>query len=166
MKKIWMVLLILVLPACESQQSAQLRELQQNLHAGKSQLVKIMLTNPAQVDSVRSRGVELIVVAEDYLIARVDLTQSEAVSAMALAVEPVDEDDLVQRLVRIAIEDSEQIQQLADMGLDLWEIREDSVVAGAYDGYLFELERQGFAFDVLAKDTRDVGANSEKSARK
>jgi len=66
--------------------------------------------------------------------------------------EAVQERDLVQRLVHIKIDSTHVLQQVADAGLDVWEVQGDTVVARAYDLQLERLRQAGFTWREVAQD--------------
>lgn len=149
---------VVFLLACQQQKPPAAGELAKNLQAGKPQLVKIAVRDSAQVNELRRKGYDIVVVQPDYVVAKIDLQQSRALAEASLSMEPVRESDMVQRLVRIAVHNKDEVQKLADMGLDLWQVREDSVFARAYDKYIFELQQKGFHFDILKQNAADVAA--------
>ncbi len=140
---------------CQNREPKGQQTLMENLKSGKAQLVKIHVNDSTQADSLREKGVEVVVVEPDYVIAKMTLGKSDVLADMHLTMTPADESDLVQRLVRIAVQNNAQVQELADLGLDLWQVKEDSVIAGAYDKYLFELDERGFKYDILKQNTMD-----------
>lgn len=160
MNIVLMILLsIFLIFGCQNRETKEQQTLMENLKSGKAQLVKIDVSDSAQADSLREKGLEVVVVEPGYVIAKLTLGGSTVLKDMHLSMVPADESDLVQRLVRIAVQSNAQVQELADMGLDLWQVKEDSVIAAAYDKYLFELDERGFKFDVLKQNTMNQRKN-------
>ncbi len=122
-------------------------------------LKKIRYRTSEEVKKLREAGAEIIVQQPDYVIVRVDST---AVSALAsVLVEPMQERDLVQRLVHIKIDSSHTVQPIVDAGLDLWEVQNDTAVARAYDVQLEKLRQAGFEFRVIAENANSMKGGQE-----
>lgn len=107
-------------------------------------LVKISIADPAQADSLLQLGFEVIVEEPDYVIARVDSSEVQTLRALRLSWGAFESSDLVQLLVRIPVRDSSDVAELVNLGIDLWEVREDSVVAQVYDKHIREAQARGF----------------------
>ncbi len=116
---------------------------------GPAGLRKISYANAAELERIRQTGAEIIVQQPDYVVIRTDSAQ---LAALALASQPAQEQDLVQRLVAIVLRDSTSLQTVVDSGVDLWEARGDTAVARAYDIQLEKLRREGLAITVIAEN--------------
>jgi polyphosphate kinase len=149
LKPILMGGLLLAFCACTSQPSSS---------TGSTGLKKVRYRTPEELQKLRAAGAEIIVQQSDYVIVRVDSTNVSALAAAA--VEPMQESDLVQRLVHIKIDSAHTVQQIVDAGLDLWEAAGDTAVARAYDIQLERLRQTGFELRVIAQD-----ANQSKGGR-
>lgn len=114
-----------------------------------SGLRKIKYSSAEELARIRQAGAEIVVQEPDYVIIRVDSTMT---AALALPAEPLQEKDLVQRLVYITLQDSTSVQQIVDAGLDLWETRGDTAIARAFDIQLEKLQEAGFSFQIIAAD--------------
>lgn len=84
---------------------------------GPAGLRKISYANAAELERIRLTGAEIIVQQPDYVVIRTDSAQ---LAALALASQPAQEQDLVQRLVAIVLRDSTSLQTVVDSGVDLW----------------------------------------------
>ncbi len=116
---------------------------------GPAGLRKISYANAAELERIRLTGAEIIVQQPDYVVIRTDSAQ---LAALALASQPAQEQDLVQRLVAIVLRDSTSLQTVVDSGVDLWEARGDTAVARAFDIQLEKLRQQGLAITVIAEN--------------
>lgn len=116
---------------------------------GPAGLRKISYANAAELERIRQTGAEIIVQQPDYVVIRTDSAQ---LAALALASQPAQEQDLVQRLVAIVLRDSTSLQTVVDSGVDLWEARGDTAVARAFDIQLEKLRQQGLAITVIAEN--------------
>ncbi|MGH7496751.1 MAG: hypothetical protein ACREOO_30740 [bacterium] len=122
-------------------------------------LKKIRYRTPEELQKLRAAGAEIIVQQSDYVIVRVDSTN---VSALAtVPVEPMQESDLVQRLVHIKIDSAHTVQQIVDAGVDLWEAAGDTAVARAFDIQLQRLRASGFELRVIAQDANQMKGGQE-----
>jgi len=142
MEKFLVILLAMaVLTACRQQQPATT--------PAAVGLRKISAADPQTVERLRQSGVKILVQQPDYLIVYSD---SAAMQALAMNTQPATEQDLVQRLVRIHFSDKMQLQKIADLGVDVWEVEADTVTARAYDLYLEQLKQGGFNYRILKMD--------------
>ncbi|MDZ7362469.1 MAG: hypothetical protein ONB46_17365 [candidate division KSB1 bacterium] len=137
-KFLMMGLGMVVLTACHQQQPATT--------PAAVGLRKISATDSQNVTRLRQGGVKILVQQQDYLIVYSD---SAAMQALVTNAQPATEKDLVQRLVRIHFTDKTQLQKIADLGVDIWEVEGDSVTARAYDLYLEQLKQDGFSYRIL-----------------
>jgi len=113
-------------------------------------LRKVRYRTPEELQKLRDAGVDIVVQQSNYVIVRVDSTKVTALAAVPT--EAVQERDLVQRLVHIKIDSTHVLQQVADAGLDVWEVQGDTVVARAYDLQLERLRQAGFTWREVAQD--------------
>jgi hypothetical protein len=142
MEKYLMIILgMVVLTACHQQQPATT--------PAAVGLRKISAADSQTVARLRQSGVKILVQQADYLIVYSD---SAAMQALAINAQPATEKDLVQRLVRIHFTDKTQLQKIADLGVDVWEVEGDTVTARVYDLYLEQLKQDGFSYRILKTD--------------
>ncbi len=111
-------------------------------------LQKIAIQNKDDVDRLREAGAEIIVEEDDYVIVRA----KNMVQAQKLGGEPIEESDLVQRLIRVTPGKSGDLQKAVDVGIDLWKVKGDTLIARAFDIYIEKLRKQGFEVEILARD--------------
>ena len=119
-------------------------------------LVKIGLAKPADADSLLAQGMDLIVIEPDYVIARLNTQDAQQVSAMSMQMETFDEKELVQRLVKVVMNERADLAELGSTGIDIWEVRGDTVIAQAYDKYIRQIEQQGYRLEIIEKDIRNL----------
>jgi hypothetical protein len=126
---------------------------------GSTGMKKIRYRTPEELQKLRAAGAEIIVQQSDYVIVRVDST---SVSALAtVPTEPMQESDLVQRLVHIKTDSAHSVQQIVDAGVDLWEAAGDTAIGRAYDIQLERLRQAGFEVRVIAQDANQMKGERE-----
>lgn len=121
-----------------------------------AQLKKIPITDPSLVDNLLSQGLDVIVVEKDYVVIRISPEKAQVLDRLQLQAEPIQEQDLVQRLVKIPISTQQQVNELANLGMDIWEVKKDTVVAQAFDKYIREAEKLGFKVEVVKRNALDI----------
>ena len=120
-------------------------------------LRKVRITSPADLERLRATGVNIIVREKDYAVVRQDSTQVTALSETGLEILPMQERDLVQRLVRVHFSGREQLREITDMGLDVWTIEGDTLDARAFDSQLERLDSAGVAYRIVLQDASKLG---------
>ena len=125
---------------------------QQTQQVGTQGLRKISYKNDAELQQLRDTGAEIIVQEHDYVIVRTD----SRITALSLDSEPIEEADLVQRFVHIILTDSSDLQKIANIGIDLWQVKGDTVIARAFDTYIEQLRQAGFTVKIIASDSRTI----------
>ena len=58
-------------------------------------------------------------------------------------------DQLLRRIVKITVRDKNQVNELANMGLDIWEVKQGYVVALTTDNEIAQVKRKNFPLEVL-----------------
>lgn len=146
---LFMVLLV-CFAACQPEPS------QQPVEAAANGLKKLRHPTEGQIRQLREAGAEIIVQESDYIIVR---TENATQSLTAFNFEAISEKDLVQRLVHVILQDPSQLQQVVDMGVDFWDIKDDTVTARAFDIHIEQLRAAGFTVEIVAQDAskRDGG---------
>lgn len=119
--------------------------------AATAGLRKVMIGSPQEVERLRSLGLEIIVQEENYVVIRQDSAQAMQLREAAIATVPIQESDLVQRLVRVHFSNRDQLQQIVDMGLDVWHTEGDSLTARAFDIHLTRLHAAGIGYRMLLR---------------
>ena len=102
------------------------------------------------MQQLRQAGVEIIVQEPGYVIVRIDSIRG----TFAVEFETFTEDELVQRLVQIQLVDSGDVQKVVDTGVDLWEVKDNTAIAQAFDIYIENLRQMGFAVEIVDRDAR------------
>ena len=122
------------------------------LTTGKG-LRKIPATDAQTIKTLTEAGAEIVVRQPDYLVIRIDGMQA----VQSVSTVPLSENDLVQRLVKIRLQDSTSVQKIVDMGIDLWDVEGNDAVAQAYDLYIERLKADGFQVTILEENSRKSG---------
>ena len=155
-----MILVFLI--GCQGGSGKQGTTASQPSTASGPQIVKIPITRAAQVDSLRNSGIDILVVEDNYIAVRVAAGDEVKVQALQLKTEPIKETELVQRLVRIAGVDRTRIQELVDLGIDVWEVEGDAVTAQVYDKHIWEIEKLGFPVEILERNVQNAVNKAQK----
>ena len=141
MLRIYFILLAcLVFAFCQSQQQPQ--------QAQSQGLQKIYYKNQDEIQNLRDAGADIIVQEPDYVVIRTD----KMLQTHGLKSEPIQEVDLVQRLVKIALKDSSDLQTVVNTGVDLWEVKNDTAVVRAFDIYIEQLKQAGLSVEIIANN--------------
>lgn len=141
MLRIYLLLLAcLIFAFCQSEQQPQ--------QAQSQGLQKIYYKSQDEIQNLRNAGAEIIVQEPDYVVIRTD----KMLQAHGLKSEPIQEVDLVQRLVKIQLKDSTDLQTIVNSGVDLWEVKNDTAVVRAFDIYIEQLKQAGLSVEVVAQD--------------
>lgn len=143
-----MLLGALALAACGQQQPATTTTAS-TAATGRGGLRKISSADQQTIERLRQSGVKILVQQPDYLIIYSDSTTMQT---LAMNTQAATEKDVVQRLVKIHFTDKAQLQQIADLGVDVWDVQGDSVMARAYDWYLEQLKQNGMNYRVVKMD--------------
>lgn len=161
-KGLYITLLCVILLGCQSGAEQQTPATTQTAAPSGPQIVKIPITSPAQIDSLRGRGIEILVAESSYVAARLTPENEASLQALQLKTEPIQESELVQRLVRIANVEKARLQELVDLGLDVWEVEAGAVTAQVFDKHIWEMERRGFTVEILERNVQNVVKKAQK----
>ena len=141
MFRIYLLLLAcLIFAFCQSEQQPQ--------PAQTAGLQKVYYSNQAEIENLRNAGAEIIVQEPGYVVIKTD----EMLQTHGLKSEPIQEVDLVQRLVKIALKDSTDLQTVVNSGVDLWQVKNDTAVVRAFDIYIERLKAAGLSVEIIAKN--------------
>jgi len=133
------------LVACGQQQPATTS----TASTGRGGLRKISPADQQTIERLRQNGVKILVQQPDYVIIYSD---SATIQTLAIKTQAATEKEIVQRLVNIHFTDKAQLQQIVDLGVDVWDVQGDSVTARVYDWYLEQLKQNGINYRVIKMD--------------
>jgi hypothetical protein len=143
--------------ACQSSTGEQGKSgSSQQLQSDVPQMRKIPISAKAEADSLIQLGIDVIVVEDAYVVARLNQSDVAKIQSANLKTEPIQETDLIQRLVKIPVNDRSKVSELADLGMDIWEVKEDTVIAQVFDKHIREAEAKGFKVEIVARNVLDV----------
>ncbi|MDZ7332814.1 MAG: hypothetical protein ONB31_12620 [candidate division KSB1 bacterium] len=142
-----LMLVCLILAYCQSNQQPR--------QAPEQGLQKVYYKNPEEIQRLRSAGAEIIVQEPNYVVIRTD----KRVQNFGFKPQPIQETDLVQRLVEILLKDSSDLQTVVNSGIDLWQVAGDTVIARAYDIYIERLREAGFVVHIIAQKASSMEGN-------
>jgi len=149
MGKIFMLLFgAAALVACGQQQPAT-TSTSSTAATARGGLRKISPADQQTIERLRRSGVKILVQQPDYLIIYSDST---TLQTLAMNTQAATEKEIVQRLVNIHFTDKAQLQQIVDLGVDVWDVQGDSVTARVYDFYLEQLKQNGINYRVIKMD--------------
>ncbi|MFQ5675964.1 MAG: hypothetical protein ACE5G1_08720 [bacterium] len=126
------------------------------LRADMPQLKKIAIASKADVDRLIEQGLDVIVVEENYVVVRLDESGDAQIKALDLKAEPIQESDLVQRLAEIVVNSKSDVSELSNLGIDIWEVRGDTVLAQVFDKHLRQIKEKGYAVQIKENNVLDV----------
>lgn len=150
------LLFLLFFFGCQSQTEQTVQTVSQAYFNSGPRLVKISITNAASADSLIMQGLDVIVIEKDYIIAKLSSSDVNTVQAMAFNMQTFKEDELVQRLIKIVMNEQGNLQDISETGIDIWEVKGDTVVAQAFDKYIRQLEAKGYSVEIVEKNVRNV----------
>lgn len=142
MKTVFGILLLVVsFFSCAEQEAPE----GQSVGAG---LQKIANLTDSQIQELRDAGAEIIVQEPDYIVIR----STKMTKPMAFSAAPIQEHDLVQRLIHVYVPDSTALQTVINSGVDFWQVDGDTAVARAFDLYIRDLQMAGLTVRIVAQD--------------
>ncbi|MFQ5642003.1 MAG: hypothetical protein ACE5IR_28860, partial [bacterium] len=98
----------------------------------------------------------VIVVEENYVVARLDEEGETKVQALNLPTVDIVESDLVQRLTKIIIKSGGDTSDLADIGIDIWEVKGDTVIAQVFDKHIRQIKEKGYSIEIVERNVLDT----------
>ncbi|MBN1479069.1 hypothetical protein EH223_15355 [candidate division KSB1 bacterium] len=111
-------------------------------------LQKISNLTDSQIQELRDSGAEIIVQETDYVVVRT----TKMTKPMAFSATPIEEQDLVQRLIHVYVPDSTALQTVINSGVDFWQVDGDTAIARAFDLYIRDLQNTGLTVRIVAQD--------------
>jgi arginyl-tRNA synthetase len=158
MAKIYLLIPLIFLAGfgCQDQSEQTAQTVSKEFFNSGPQLVKIPIKDSAVSDSLISYGMDVVVVEEDYIIARLSGQDAVRVQKMSLKMETFKEEELVQRLIKVVMKKKSDLQELSNTGIDIWEVKEDTVLAQAYDKYIRQIQEKGYAVEIVEKNILNV----------
>lgn len=151
MMRLFIFFVLIMLWSCQGAGEKQTSQAEKLPH-----LEKIPITSKAQADSLIQAGVDVIVVEDHYVIARINPADLSILAKQDLKMEPFKEDELVQRLVNIPVTDKSQVTELAGLGMDIWQVRADTVVAQVFDSQIRAARAKGFQVTVVEQNVMNT----------
>jgi biotin operon repressor len=136
----FLLFVCLIFAFCQSEQQPQ--------QAQSQGLQKVYYKSQDEIQKLRDAGAEIIVQQPDYVIIKTD----KMIAAQDVKSEPIKESDMIQRLVKIYVKDSTDLQTVVNSGIDLWEVKNDTAIARAYDIYIEALREAGLSVEIIAQN--------------
>jgi hypothetical protein len=147
---------------CQGATEQAAQAVSQDYFASGPKLVKIPVQDATVADSLINLGMDVIVVESDYVIARIGGQQSATIQAMALQLNTFKEEELVQRLVNVVTRQKSDVNELAAFGIDIWEVKGDTVVAQVFDKHIRQMQESGYTVAVIERNVLNVVDRSQK----
>jgi hypothetical protein len=154
--RILLLMLAFYLFGCQAQPQEEPTPITAESFQTGPQLVKIKLDSPETLHNLEAQNVEIIVREEDYVIARLDLTTFSEIQNLSLSIQKPADSDLVQRLIAVVVSDSTQVAEVNNSGVDIWEMRGDSVIAQAFDKQIDDIKAMGLQVAILEDDIQNL----------
>ena len=126
------------------------------------QLVKIPVKDASVADSLIALGMDVVVVENDYVIARLGGQEASTVQSLSLKMETFEPEELVQRLIRVVMKQRSDLRELSDTGIDIWEVKGDTVIAQAFDKYIRQIQAKGYAVEILEQNIQNMVKKHEQ----
>ena len=98
---LFILLICLVMFGCQNSSKQAGQTVTVEYFASGPQLVKIPIKDSAVADSLLNRGMDVIVIEKDYVIARLGSEHAAGVQSMSLSMQTFKEEELVQRLIHL-----------------------------------------------------------------
>ncbi len=157
MNYFWFVLIFLcIIAACQNNSGEQTGSSELQEMISSTQLMKIPIQEKAQADSLINSGIDVIVVEDTYVVARLIQEDQERIQMMNLKPELIEEIELVQRLVKIAIREKTDVAELIKLGIDVWDVKSDTVTAQVFDKHIRQAESKGYTVVIVARNVLDT----------
>lgn len=151
------LLIMLFAIACQSRTGEQTKSGEsQEAQTAMPQIKKIPINNRSEADSLIKLGIDVIVVEDTYVAARINQSDVAQIQALNFTTEPIQEKDLIQRLVKIPVEDKSSVNELVNLGMDIWEVKKDTVTAQVFDKHIRQAEAKGFKVEIVATNVLDI----------
>jgi hypothetical protein len=97
---------------------------------------------------IRAIGADLIQREPDYIVLQATERQLDAMRRQQIDFRSIQESDLTPRFVQIAAPDRGSVALVVGAGIDIFEIREGTVIGRAFDSQIETLRRQGLKVDI------------------
>jgi hypothetical protein len=68
----------------------------------------------------------------------------------------------VYRLIKISYRSKEEVHRLAQLGLDLWEVKENYAIARGLDKHLDKLQEENFRVEILVDNLKTYGPGTNR----
>ena len=121
----------------------------------KERIVKITSPSGQNLRGLLDMGLEVIVIEETYFAARVTPEQETQIKQAGFHISPIKEKELIQRLIKVPILGKNDSMLLSEVGLDIWEVREDHVIGQAFDKDIKSIKDLGYSVEILDRDSRE-----------
>lgn len=126
------------------------------VQTGDTALYRIENPAPAVLDSLRGAGGQILVHEQDFVIVRLPKARLQSLEPQKISYKMATQEDLKYRLVQIATPTNDDRQTVADLGLDIWQVKPDSLLARALDIQLDSLRVHGLVWTVIYDDAREA----------
>ncbi|MCK4822117.1 hypothetical protein KA005_40515 [bacterium] len=124
----------------------------------KAKLIKVPIQNGKDIKLLQDLGLELLIIEDDYIVVRANEREKTQIEQAGFVFLTPQEQDLVMRLIRITYLSNippGTLATLYDMGLDIWEVQDDYIIAQVFDKQIRLLQKVGFVIEILYRNARD-----------
>ena len=129
---------------------------------GEKSLATIRIGNDAQGRQIAASGVEIVVRQSHYVVVRLAADQEKELKDLGYSLSPCQEQDLVYRLIKISYRSKDEVHRLAQLGLDLWEVKENYAIARGLDKHLDKLQEENFRVEILVDNLKTYGPGTNR----
>ena len=126
--------------------------------SARSMLVKIPIQNESDLNNLQGMALEPLVIEESYVVIRVREDNRLKLEDAGFVILEAQEQDLIRRLIKIDTSSKTGIEarkSIARVGLDIWQAKQDYMIAQAFDNQIRELQKSGFVVDILYHDANE-----------
>lgn len=131
-------------------------------------LVRIDIDKIEDVEQLQQIGLFPIVEETNYVDGLIDKSKDKELKKLGYSFKHIKGDNLVQRIIEISINDKNDVNELAALGLDIWEVNDENIIAMAFDNDIHTIKKKGYKVKILYKSGKkylDDITSKQKNAK-
>jgi uncharacterized repeat protein (TIGR01451 family) len=118
-------------------------------------LVRIDIEDISDIEQLQSIGFYPIVEERSYIDGLIDESKENELEDLGYSFIQIKGDDLVQRIIKIYIDDKDDAIELAALGLDIWEVNDEYIVAMVFDNEIRTIKEQEFEVEIIYESGKE-----------
>ncbi|MCP4624642.1 MAG: hypothetical protein GY850_14095 [bacterium] len=119
-------------------------------------LIKISISSEQKIAKLKNMGLNILVAEKNYVVAIGGEKILALLTQVGFSVGSLNERDLVRSLIKITYKTKADLDKLpSDLGLDIWEVQPDHIIAQAYSGQINVLTNLGFSVEVIFENIQE-----------